>query len=80
MLVPAGQAIAAAAPQFSQTQAIEVAASDPAIAPIMAAHPGAYWTARYLPAKRQWIATLHAKTGKPPLARFTDRRRARHSG
>ena len=37
----------------------------------MASHPGAYWTARYLPAKRQWIATLHPKSGKPPLARFT---------
>ncbi len=48
-----------------------MAASDPAIAPIMAEHPGAYWTARFLPAKQQWIATLHAKSGKPVLARFT---------
>jgi hypothetical protein len=71
LLVPAGQALAAATaqPQFSQTQAIEIAASDPAIPSIMTTHPGAYWTARFLADKRQWVTTLHSKSG-PPLARF----------
>ena len=71
-LVPAGQALGASAqPRFSQTQVIQLVASDPSIAGLTQTYKGSYWTAVYQPKTGDWKATLLTRNGKRELAQFT---------
>jgi hypothetical protein len=61
---------AAARPQLTAQQAIAIAATDPSVAPLLGANPGAHWEAVYDRARGSWTAVLEPKGKHTVLATF----------
>jgi hypothetical protein len=61
---------AAAHPQLTRQQVIAIAATDPSVAPLLRANPGAHWEAVYDRPHGSWTAVLEPKGKHTVLASF----------